>query len=238
MRLNQSNKEEAVDEPLRSALRRLLSDPASRRLFASGRQPGLFPSNTPTTRTMVEEMEQRGWIQIHQPSGKAAYCELTAKGRDWLLEHENPWLLLEDLLTATERQAEQVDDLLRTWQEQRDLLQKQSEDIRRVLARLDGDNSPSQSEIGDRIKEALSRHALRAEPAACSLCELFHQVQQADANLSVGRFHDELRELHRRGDVAFTPWTGPLYELPEPHLALLIGHEVLYYVRLRRSNAA
>jgi len=32
-----------------------------------------------------------------------------------------------------------------------------------------------------------------------------------------------------------SPWTGPLYDLPEPHFALLVGHEVAYYASSRRT---
>lgn len=232
-----SSQRESTDEALRSALRRLLADPAGRRVYGSGRHPGLFPSSTPTTRLLVDEMEQRGLIQLRERHGKATRCELSPKGRQWLLEHENPWLLLEDLLTAAERQHEQLEAFLRVWQDQRDQLHQLREDIRRVLGELSGKRAIA-SPIADEIKRYLRGYAQLSQPAACSLPELYRQLQQREPNLTVGHFHDELRELHNQGAITFTPWTGPLYELPEPQLSLLIGHEVLYYVHFRRSNAA
>jgi len=44
--------------------------------------------------------------------------------------------------------------------------------------------------------------------------------------------------LREAGRLRLAPWTGPLYELPEPALALLIGHEVLYYVRPQHAVRA
>ena len=49
---------------------------------------------------------------------------------------------------------------------------------------------------------------------------------------SVGTFHDALRELHADGRIYLHPWTGPLYSLPEPRMALLVGHEVAYYASI------
>ena len=46
---------------------------------------------------------------------------------------------------------------------------------------------------------------------------------------TLGGFHDALRRLHRSGRVYLHPWTGPLYSLPDPSYALLVGHEVAYY---------
>ena len=51
--------------------------------------------------------------------------------------------------------------------------------------------------------------------------------------MSVGLFHDALRQLHEDHQVYLHPWTGPLYALPEPAFALLVGHEVAYYASIR-----
>jgi hypothetical protein len=45
-----------------------------------------------------------------------------------------------------------------------------------------------------------------------------------------------LRSLHDRERIYLHPWTGPLYALPEPAFALLIGHEVAYYASLRNDK--
>jgi hypothetical protein len=67
----------------------------------------------------------------------------------------------------------------------------------------------------------------------CPLPELFRQVQAAAPSLTIGVFHDECRRRHDAGQIYLHPWTGPLYELPEPRYALLVGHEIAYYASLR-----
>ena len=52
-------------------------------------------------------------------------------------------------------------------------------------------------------------------------------------SLTIGRFHDTLRQLHEEEKVYLHPWSGPLYEIPEPPYAVLIGHEVAYYASIR-----
>ena len=42
-----------------------------------------------------------------------------------------------------------------------------------------------------------------------------------------------LRRLHAEERIYLHPWTGPLCELPQPPLALLVGHEIAYYASAR-----
>ncbi len=63
--------------------------------------------------------------------------------------------------------------------------------------------------------------------------ELYRQAQGRLPRLTIGQFHDVLRRLYNEGQVYLHPWTGPLYDLPEPPQALLVGHEVAYYASLR-----
>jgi hypothetical protein len=66
----------------------------------------------------------------------------------------------------------------------------------------------------------------------CPLPELFRAVSSVDAP-TIGSFHDCLRQLHAAGVITLPAWTGPLYALPEPQYALLIGHGIAYYASLR-----
>lgn len=70
----------------------------------------------------------------------------------------------------------------------------------------------------------------------CAFPEFFREARRTVPALSIGQFHDGLRLLQERGQVYLHPWTGPLYDLPEPGLAFLVGHEVAYYVSLRRDG--
>jgi hypothetical protein len=69
-------------------------------------------------------------------------------------------------------------------------------------------------------------------PTDCTLPELFRALALTDA-LTIGAFHDCLRQLHADRAVSLPAWTGPLYALPEPQYALLIGHGIAYYASLR-----
>ena len=67
----------------------------------------------------------------------------------------------------------------------------------------------------------------------CPLPELFRLLKAGAGRLTIGQFHDGLRSLLEKQVIYLHAWTGPLYEMPEPALALLAGHEIAYYVSLR-----
>lgn len=67
----------------------------------------------------------------------------------------------------------------------------------------------------------------------CPLPELYRRLAPAGPPPTIGEFHDCLRHLHEEHQIYLHPWTGPLYELPEPAFALLIGHEIAYYASVR-----
>ncbi|QJW96333.1 hypothetical protein [Frigoriglobus tundricola] len=69
-------------------------------------------------------------------------------------------------------------------------------------------------------------------PTDCTLPDLFRALAR-DTALTIGEFHDCLRQLCADGAVSLPAWTGPLYALPEPQYALLIGHGIAYYASLR-----
>ena len=52
--------------------------------------------------------------------------------------------------------------------------------------------------------------------------------------VTIGEFQDALRRLHDLGKIYLHPWTGPLYDIPEPSYALLVGHEIAYYASIRK----
>ena len=67
----------------------------------------------------------------------------------------------------------------------------------------------------------------------CPLPELYRSLTTREDPPSIGVFHDCLRRLHDSRRVYLHPWTGPLYALPEPAYALLVGHEIAYYASAR-----
>lgn len=67
----------------------------------------------------------------------------------------------------------------------------------------------------------------------CPLPELYRSLSTRDPAPTIGEFHDCLRLLHARGKVYLHPWTGPLYDIPEPTYALMVGHNLAYYASVR-----
>jgi len=67
----------------------------------------------------------------------------------------------------------------------------------------------------------------------CPLPELFRSLSLRAVPPSLGAFHDCIRRLHTDHRVYLHPWTGPLYAIPEPAAALLVGHNIAYYASLR-----
>jgi hypothetical protein len=81
--------------------------------------------------------------------------------------------------------------------------------------------------LAERIVHLLTERS-RQGGADWPLPELYRVLQQQQP-LSLGQFHDALRRLHAEQAIRLHPWTGPLYTMPEPAYALLIGHGVAYY---------
>jgi hypothetical protein len=67
----------------------------------------------------------------------------------------------------------------------------------------------------------------------CPLPDLYKSLSLGETSLTIGQFHDCLRRLHDRQRIYLHPWTGPLYALPDPQLALMVGHEIAFYASVR-----
>jgi hypothetical protein len=81
----------------------------------------------------------------------------------------------------------------------------------------------------------LTRLADWSGPTDCTLPELFRSLSLLESPPTIGQFHDCLRKLCADGAVALHSWTGPLYAMPEPAYALLVGHGIAYYASLRSA---
>jgi hypothetical protein len=93
--------------------------------------------------------------------------------------------------------------------------------------------APEQPGIQDAVRAFLTHWTASCTTEDCPLPELFRQARTVSPDLTIGQFHDTLRQLHDRSQIYLHPWTGPLYDVPEPQYALLIGHEVAYYASSR-----
>jgi hypothetical protein len=97
------------------------------------------------------------------------------------------------------------------------------------LAEPEASTSTACAALPHAIREYL---AARRGPTDCTLPELFRALPNTEP-LALGAFHDCLREMCADGALALHHWTGPLYAMPDPQFALMIGHGVAYYASLK-----
>jgi hypothetical protein len=98
---------------------------------------------------------------------------------------------------------------------------------------LDSPAVPQPTDLSAEILARLGNWSGSAEDD-CPLPKLFHSLKTYKPQPTIGEFHDCLRRLHAEGAIYLHPWTGPLYALPEPALALLAGHNIAYYASIRQ----
>jgi hypothetical protein len=226
-----------------AALSRAAAEPAGAPLFAAKAVPGLFPP-TAAARQAAQRCKDDGYLRVVTGPGREL-CALTEKGMAWLLGQSSPRQVLEDFVRLLEERQQHANDLIcaaRQMAASLDSLKSAVEQLRpalaadqihhaKPLAAPRGRCEPAGELTNDIVSQLERWHA--AASRDCPLPELYRRLNESHPNLSVGRFHDGLRELHDRHRVYLHPWTGPLYQLPEPPFALLIGHEVAYYASTR-----
>ncbi len=247
---------------LLDALCRAAAEPAGLALLASKSDPGLFPA-TARARIVADRCKTEGYLQVvrSESRGKLSreICVLTDKGREYLLRQSSPRDVLEDLVRVLESRQNEVAALAESVRHMQDGLRGIQSVVEQVLPRLQESshprsslkgtismngtlahvapapsvNSPASDQRIAEIKSALAEwHAAAGVSQDCPLPELYRGLHAAHA-LSIGQFHDALRQLHDDTQIYLHPWTGPLYAIPEPAYALLIGHEIAYYASIR-----
>ena len=231
------------------ALTRAAADPAGLPLHAGKAAPGLFPA-TAAARLAARRGKDEGLVKVvrTEPRGKAVQevCAITEKGLAYLLSQVSPRQILEDLVRAVESRQAQLTELVSSARQThgsleafKALAEKVLHQVRSsggTLAPLPADRAAAPNGVETWTAAALAYLARWRDAGAtedCPLPELFRVARQAYPKLTVGQFHDGLRQLNEQARIYLHPWTGPLYDLPEPPYALLTGHEIAYYVSLR-----
>jgi hypothetical protein len=204
-----------------------MAEPAGLLLHASRSSAGLFPSTSPGKQAAQRALDEQ---LLQSLDDDPRLFVLSDRGLDYLLQHSTPRTVLEDLVRALEaRQTESV-ALVADAARMKDTLESLGERVVQVLHQLP--SAPVEEEWTAPVLAYLER---RLTPEDCPLPELYLQARLISESLSIGGFHDGLRRLHENGSIYLHPWTGPLYALPEPSLALLIGHEIAYYASPRQN---
>jgi hypothetical protein len=228
--------------------------------------PGLFPGTALGKQAAQRCCEEGYLQTVPGagPSGRTAnqVCTLTDKGRAFLLSQLSPRQVLEDFVRVLEAREGQMAQLLVQVKQLQSGLETLRNSIAPVLDQvrqaethrnLNGlcrefrqeepppapreEVQKTPSDPGPLITQALQSWAKDGSSEDYPLPELFRQVRAAmGPGLSLGSFHDALRRLQDAGTIYLHPWTGPLYEMPEPPCSLLVGHEIAYYASIRREG--
>ena len=237
---------------IRDALIRAVAEPDGLALMAGKTEPGLFPA-TALARTAAERCKDDGFLRVVRTEAKGKLvreiCVLTDKGRHYLARHADPREVLEDLVRVLESRQTEAAALVDSAARMQQSLQGIRAAVEEVLPRLasptverngtphtasrSGTTPATHDALTADIKARLAEwHASAGASEDCPLPELFRRLEAA-GQTSVGQYHDCLRQLHEERLIYLHPWTGPLYALPEPAFALLVGHEIAYYASVR-----
>jgi hypothetical protein len=233
---------------LLGALSRAAADPTGVPLHGTKTQPGLFAA-TAVGRQVAQRCKDEGYLRVLEAEtrGKASHelCTITEKGLAYLLSQTSPRRVLEDFIRSLDARQGPLDELVAAARQMQSDLETFKGTAEKVLQQLQ-QPAPPPSVNGSAVHNGsenwvaaalshLERWQTSGASEDCPLPELYRQVCLASPDLSIGRYHDGLRRLHDQEQIYLHPWTGPLYDLPEPPYALLIGHEIAYYASLRQG---
>ncbi len=231
------------------ALGRAVAEPAGLPLHGGKAAPGLFAANA-LGKQAAQRCKDDGLLRVvrTETRGKATLevCAITEKGMAYLMNQVSPKQVLENFVRALESRQDQTAQLLdsaRQMQAGLDVLKATAERVLQQVSHASGNGAakpagPGHSANGSETWTAevlsyLARWQASGASEDCSLPDLYRVAKQASPQLSIGHFHDGLRRLLDAGQIYLHPWTGPLYALPEPPYALLVGHEIAYYASKR-----
>lgn len=228
-------------------LTRAATTPQGVPLFGQRKTPGLFARNA-AAQTAARRCLDTGYLQVVgvETKGKTAFdlCTITEKGVAFLLRQTSPQSVLDSLTHAVTAQGTLTPQLaaeMQSCQETYAALEQQVGHLvthlhqpaatNGVAPSLNGNGqAPAQVDWRGLIVPFLHAWQTQRPHQDCPLPELYRHLCRQHPDLTIGQFHDGLRALFAAGQVRLYPWTGPLHELPEPALALLVGHAVAFYV--------
>jgi hypothetical protein len=235
-----------------AALTKAVAEPVGMPLHGKKKMAGLFAA-TASAKQAAQRCLDEGYLRVfeRQTRGKSIedVCTITEKGLAYLLSQVNPKPVLEELVRTLQAHQTQVAELVaatRQWQAGLDGLQTA---VAKVLDQIQQPGqSPLPSAVGAGpalrngsatlavdVIACLGRWQASGSAGDCPLPELYARAHAGAPSLTIGRFHDTLRQLHEHEQIYLHPWSGPLYEIPEPSYAVLVGHEVAYYASIREE---
>ncbi|HYV36109.1 MAG TPA: hypothetical protein VE988_10425 [Gemmataceae bacterium] len=212
------------------ALGKAAVDPAGVPLFQQKTAAGLF-AGTALARQAAQRCKEQDLLRVvrTESRGKAVQevVAITPKGLEHLLGQSNPRQLLQDLVRAVEGRQQQLNEWIAAAKQAQTSMDALRNLASAALERLDNKQIPV--DCTNAIVQCLATWSASNAAEDCPLPHLYRQLQGP----TIGQFHDTLRRLHAEQRIHLHPWTGPLCEMPEPPLALMVGHEIAYYASFR-----
>jgi hypothetical protein len=215
------------------ALGRAARSPRGTPLIGARKVPGLFPASA-IGRQAADQACHLGLLQAVAPgNGAAPAFVITERGLAHYLDEITPRQVLDDVARAIDARGSQLAKLIATTA----ALHAEWQGVERLVAslvpRLESAHVQQPEAGSEDVRAILADWRASGD---CPLPELFRRLRVKHSNFSIGQFHDALRRLHDDDAIYLHPWTGPLYSLPEPALALLVGHEVAYYASFKSNK--
>jgi hypothetical protein len=221
------------------ALSRAAVDPTGLPLFQQKTAPGLF-SGTALAREAAQRCKELDLLRVVRTTERGKTRQevvtITPKGLDHLLSQASPRQVLQDLVRAVEGRERQVTEWIAAARQIQVALEAIRNLAAAVIQRLESSRTPPTAQNGatgicptEAITQYLDQWSTSNTAEDCPLPQLYRQLK----GVTIGQFHDVLRRLHAEQRIYLHPWTGPMSELPEPPLALLVGHEIAYYASPR-----
>jgi hypothetical protein len=233
---------------LLDALTRAVAEPAGIPLLGHKKSSALFAGSA--AKKLAQQSKEEGFVRTLRTETKGRttreICAITDKGLAFLLDQSNPKQVLESLVHALEAGRVQVGELVesaRRTQAGFESLRSTAEKVLQQLQHRPAPTPPCDKAASNGNGTDASQNAIRGQLTRwhtsgaledCPLPLLYRNVCESSLTLTVGQFHDALRRLQECMQAYLHPWTGPLYEIPEPAFALMVGHEIAYYASLRQ----
>jgi hypothetical protein len=219
------------------ALAQALAEPAGLPLHAGKATPCLFGSTGPGRRA-AQQCLDAGYLQMlrKETRGKSTLdiCAITDRGVEYLLAHQSPRPVLEACLRALDQRGMDLAEIILLTRRSQQTLDALRPRLEKAIEASQQTDAPSQ--LRDEVLTYLHKWQHAHAHEDCPLAELLHHLEVNQPRLTLGQFHDELRALHASGKIYLHAWTGPLHEIPEPEVALLMGHAVAFYASLRETT--
>lgn len=235
------------------ALSRAVADPTPRPLFGTKARPGVFIGSGAPLKAAAALCEQSGWVEAtgeFEGKGKTRkpLYRITPAGARYVVEHAESAELLRDMLAVLDFKRERLQGLHDDLASLQKVIGQQTQVLGQCLERFAPPDlshilhpAPTAAHAGNGQSHTngwqqaaltyLADFKRRNAFGFCPLPELFRQTAEA-RGMTIGQFHDEIRQLLADRRIRLHPFTQAAYQLQDEQYALISGQEIKYYVEL------